>query len=279
MRYRQAFSQFATKALLPTLAISALTLSACSTTTSPQLRQSLDTTQQKLLAAPVSVLADACLLRLEVGTSHVLYEQSQAFANAVAMDVRQQLAARGISAKSQSVPFVCGSIPEKDVTRYDIKLTAEGERQELTTYPLKTANNKLDAATNSAYLSLLQSLPILKARDKDLPITLTLDAATQQRLQASLGSQYVFVVESTGGKKSFGRGMLEGVASTAVLMAAGANMYAVPQDGAKYSIYLIDLKANQLLWFKRGESVDPKVFKAPVDSYTTPKLLTPLYAD
>ncbi|MDO5768951.1 MAG: hypothetical protein Q4P13_05555 [Psychrobacter sp.] len=279
MRYFQGFSQLAARALLPTLAMGALTLSACTTTTSPQLRQNLDNTQQKLRAAPVSVIADACLLRLEVGTSHVLFEQSQAFANAVALDVRQQLAARGISAKSQNVPFICGSLPEKDVTRYDIKLTAEGERQQLTVYPLKSATNQLDATTNSAYLTLLQSLPTLKARDKDLPLTLTLDAVTQQHLQSHLGSQYVFVIESAGGKKSFGRGMLEGVASTAVLMAAGANMYAVPQDGARYSIYLIDLKANQLLWFKRNQSVDPTVFKAPVDSYTTPKLLTPLYTD
>lgn len=265
------------KVLLPALALTALT--ACSTT-SPQMRQNLDTTQQKLQAAPVSVLADACLIRLELGTSHVLFEQSEAFATAVATDVRQQLAKRGIASNAPSIPFVCGSVAQEGVTRYDIKMTAEGERQELTTYPLETASNQFDSATDEAYLSLLQTLATLKGSENKVPLAVPIDDALQQRLLGTINSQFVFVIESTGGKKSFGRGMLEGVASTAVLMAVGTNMYAVPQDGAQYAIYLVDLKSKQLLWFKHNQAVNPSVFKAPVaTTYTTPKLLNPLYAE
>lgn len=258
------------------------TLSACQTMT-PEMQQHHRHTQQKLAERPVALLADACLARVELGKDDILYQQSNAAAQAINQTLTSALHQQGVKISHSVAPFVCGFMPKEKTLKADIRMTEDAKDVPNTTYPLLSSNNvdkNTNSPTNKAYLTLLTHLDnnTLKSQARKIStgdkLALGLAANTRSQLIKALGSDKVFVSTVTGSKPSFTAAMTLGAITA---LASSGTYVSSLQKGQYYDVYLLDLQDDQVLWYGSG-TVPGQVFKSPYSTeYAIPKLLSPIY--
>jgi len=272
---------FMAKALTVSLAAATmLAISGCATTTSPESRLAYDQTQKSLANQPVTVLSDGCLIRVEMGKNDILYQQSDAASVAMMHTVKEALNEKGLTVTRTTAPFVCGTLTKEALTKMDIAATAGAKEQPNTAYPLLSADNSFDTATNQAYLTLFSTLNKAKRQEieaaKGASVELALDQTTLTAIQKMEGTDKVFVSMVTGSKPSFGYSMAVGV--TTAVATAGTG-FSAPQQGQFHHLYLLNLKTNKIEWGKTA-AFNGHVFKMPVNERFAYKgILAPLYAE
>lgn len=271
-RYKASFKSLTVTALAGALAL----LSACATTkVSPEARSYYSQTQQTLHGQSASIIGDGCILRGELGTSHILYEQSEIVIAGVTKALKDALTERNIQTDDTLLPFVCGAVTNDDLDGFDVKYTIDGEREKVSNYPLLSSSNQYDTQTNNALRTLLLQVKATKASE-DGAVNLNLDATTRAQLQSTLGIDKVFIVSVEAYQPSFGKNMALGMAT---LIATGGSSYLSAQLSTTYDVYLVDLASNKLLWKKPTAHLDRNIFKKPISSdyEKTQDLLVPLY--
>ena len=154
------------KYFLSCLTIS-LFLTGCATTKiSPEVRQKFNQTQAKIKTTPVATVVDSCLLRSELGTSHIAGQQSRQTAAKFTAELTTQLNEQGVQVTQQLTPFICGYMPLEQLKKYDFKANPDAKREEITKYPVLNSDSvKLSELQNTALLNLNQSLNALSVKN------------------------------------------------------------------------------------------------------------------
>ncbi len=253
----------------------AVALSACSTIT-PEQRQFYKQNEQKLQAQSTSIVANACVWKVELGKDPILFQQSEATAKHLTKTLRDTLASHNISVAKQVAPLVCGESSKKTLEKMRIRYTPKGEREAINSYPVLSSDNNNSKAVNLAFSNLFQSLINTKRSVKKMtaPVPLSLDDAQLKLLRQHLGTQRAVVLLVQASKPSFGAQMA--IAVPTALVSAGAYTTTLPR-GEYYSIYLVDLQNKRVEWIKPTEQFSGNVYKMPVKIAPVNNMLAPLY--
>ncbi|MCX2643791.1 hypothetical protein, partial [Klebsiella pneumoniae] len=91
----------------------------------------------------------------------------------------------------------------------------------------------------------------------------------------------MFVVNISGAQPSFGRKFSQATLSAGVSLAtmgAGAGLiyYSMPVEGQRYSLNLIDLSKNQIVWHQQNNFAG-KLYKVEKVDFVAPNFLDPLF--
>lgn len=234
-------------------------------------------------------MVDSCLLKSELGTSHIAGQQSRQTAAKFTTELVKQLSEQGVQVTTQVTPFICGYMPAEQVKKYDFKVNPDAKRQTISQYPiLNTDNSTLSPPQATALLNFNQSINALVvkntknlAQKKPLSTQLELSDTDQANLIDQLKTPYVFIVSTAGVDVSFGRSFVTGAVSLSLSMAtlgAGASVYPflMPAEGQTYSLNLVDLNNKQVLW-STGGLLNKKVFSEKKHSVEAPAILNPLF--
>ncbi len=260
---------------LPLALAAATVFSGCATTTSPEARLAYDKTQQNLKSQPVGIISDACVLRVEVGKDDIMYQHSDALSNTIASTLKSKLSNKGVNINNVSSPFVCGALTQKELAQMDIFLTEDSKEVLNTNYPVLSSSNDFDSITNQSYLNLysaLRNIKTTKDAKEGAYIDLGLDNNSLDVIRNKEKVSKVFVVIALANKQSMGLRLV--AASTSPLIGGIINR----APGEYYGISLVNLDTNQIEWTKSGK-IDNNVFKKPVTSVETKKMLDPLYPE
>lgn len=267
------------KPLALMLAIATIgSLSACSTTMSPETRTAYDQTQKMLQGQSVGIISDGCLVRVELGKDDILYQQSEIASTALAQNVKTRLTEKGVQVNNVLSPFVCGEIPKEKLTKLDILTTAHAKDTPNTAYPLLSSSNSYDATTNQALLQLFKAVDGSTQTAKNAKGThtpLSLDQASRNTIKQAVNTNKVFVAMASGSKPSFGASMTVGAVTA---LASGGTYVSSLQKGQFYSIYLVNLDSNQVEWYKSGRLPGQPFKSTAPQVYDEADLLVPLYA-
>ncbi len=248
--------QIKTNTLLITVV---LLLSGCATIKlSPQARSYYDQTQAEILKEGVAILADGCIIKSEIGTSHIIAQSSEDTGKLISSVISDQVKARGIKVTSAVTPFLCGVYKEEFVKGYTIAKVAEGDREEIKDYPLRSTGQAASSA-DSALLQLLALSALAKEtidKKEDTPVTpakIDLSEEQSELIAKAVNANYVWVVNATGSKVSFGRAF--GVALLTAALTGGITggsvvSTAIPENGVIYNVALIRLDKKEVLWKK-----------------------------
>lgn len=276
------------KTIVPIFA--SLVLGGCiSTQISPETRNQYNQTQTALKSAPVSVLINPCLVTNEVGRDLVLVEPSQLSSDKFVETFKQQLNQQGITISNSAVPFICGSMPEDQLKKYDFQTDSTSKRAQITSYPLlNQTNSTLTTEQQNAVLALnlftakysLVELSNLRNK-KAMTAMPELDQATSDILKNWSKSQYLFMVNIDGLDASMGSKFAMGALSAGVSLATlgvggGLVTTYLPQEGQHYTVRLFDLQKNQFIWSKSG-LLKGKVFSTKKHSLEANDILDPLF--
>ncbi|MFG0587206.1 hypothetical protein ACF8D3_04150 [Acinetobacter sp. YQ_14] len=279
------------KKLLISLTI-CLSVTGCATTKiSPEERSKLNQTQTQLRTDGVSIIADGCLIRSELGTSLIVGEQSRLTALKFSDLFANRLERHGIKVNQKLSPFVCGFMPEEELKKYDYQLNNQTKRAEINSFPLiNSERGDLSAQQQQALLHLNQSFKkqaeqaVQNAKNKQ-PISKALPISDEDVavIQALTQSRYIFMTSTTGTDASFGKKFTAGALSVGVTLAtmgAGAGFVTtyIPKEGQQYIIHLIDLEKKEILWSKGG-LLQGKPFSKSHHSVEVTKPLSPLFEE
>lgn len=250
------------KIVLPLIA--SLVFTGCATTKiSPEARQQLNKTQAAIQAKPVSILVNSCLLTNELGKDLVLNEPSKLTAEKFIQAFTQQLNQHNVTVSASAVPFICGTIPEEQLKKYEFQADTKSKRTLINTYPLLNQNNiNMTDEQRAAVLVLNQyiakfdavQLKMVQKQKTTLDIP-QLDDRTINTLKNWSKSNYIFVVSVDGLNASLGSKFAFGALSVGVILAtmgAGAGIVTayMPREGQQYSVRLLDLDKQAFEWNK-----------------------------
>lgn len=264
------------KICIPCLVGGTLFFTGCATTSmqvSPEVLQQREILKTELKTKSVALLSDSCLLRSELGTSHVAAQQSRQTAEKLSAEVKDQFNQYGVDVIVNAHPFLCGYMPEQQLKKYDIKYDVDGKRQEIK-YPVlndsELANNQQQ---NLAILHLYQAVNLQNAQQlenarypkKAKPIgELNLTDDEQNTLKTFAQSPYLVLVSSAGVDVSFGKNFLITGLSAGIAVAtlgAGSPMavFYMPAEGQTYTLNIVDLDKKKIVhgW---SEHLPNKVF-------------------
>jgi hypothetical protein len=254
------------------LLLIAVLLSACAGQVNPQARSFYDNISQK--KEPVSLLLDSCILRNEVGTSHVKVFSSKDVSDKIASVVSDFFTKQGVSIQSVKKPLVCGGYGQDLLKSYSIKMTDDSDREPMA-YPIIIEKQNTPEAI-SAYMkiyTLMTASSESKSTDKDFleaGSKIDLSDADAQTLKLALLTDKVWVITASGSQVSFARAFGTGLATAAVSvatfgLASGVYSYTMPQKAISFQVALVDLSKKEVLWKKNVfEQRDP----AKIDAYT-----------
>ena len=252
----------------------------------PETRSALDHQQNELRQAPVAILTDSCLSRAELGTSHIIGQESAQLALGFNEALTQQLKDVSVSTTVQSAPFICGFMPKKQIIGYDIRLHPKDKRQEINQFPVLNPleSNTPNPSQQDALLRLYEKLnktAVSSNQNAFQPAKLDLSTEDLNILKTFTQADKIFVMNISGAQPSFGRkfsqATLSAGASLATMgMGAGLVYYSMPVEGQRYSLNLIDLTKNQLVWHQQNNFAG-KLYKVEQVAFVAPNLLDPLF--
>jgi len=238
--------------LIPILA----TLAGCAAaprTTPTEALLERDATAAALVASGVGIVADGCLMSAGATGSIAYREPSQAYARAAAETLSGYLGKHGIATRGLAVPLLCGGLGTTDSSLQVAR--DEGGRDHSLSTPV-ALDERLGGKPGlaAAYSELLRRVSPVPASDPlglktDLALELPVEAA--RRLREDLGSPYVFVAATRGSQIGGGRKVVAALTSgllTAVLSGGTMVGVGIPQTATAYSLALVDLERQRLLW-------------------------------
>lgn len=263
------------------LALAALTMAGCATMkVSPETRAYYKQTQNKLALKPVGVISTACISRINLGKDHVLFMQSEGVGKAIAQTLNAELSDKKLTVSKVYTPFVCGQFTNADLSDSKIKFTKKAKAEDIKVTPIPTTGNQFSSTANTAFYSLFQSLREVEAFNKNTsaPVAINLSATASKTLQNTLQTDRVFVAVVNSSKPSFASQMTIGV--TTAVVSGGRYTATLQGGGSGFTIYLVDLKSNQVIWNKRRVLVSNKLFRLPpTEQLNIPAILSPFYEE
>lgn len=276
------------KILFPLVA--SFVFTGCATTKiSTETRNQLNQTQTALKAEPVAILVNSCLLTNEVGKDLILNQPSQLTSEKFIQIFSQQLNQNGVQIGEIASPFICGSMPEEQLKKYDFLANKDSKRTEIMTYPLLNAHHSnMNADQQKAVLAFNQFIAksneviLTNARNKKVTLALPiLEAETVNTLKDWSKSNYIFVVSIDGLKASTGSKLAMGVLSVGVTLATmgvgtGLVTTYMPQQGQFYSVSVFDLTKQEFVWNKHS-MLKGNIFSTKNHSTEADAILDPLF--
>lgn len=242
------------KLSLPCLAIvSTLFFSGCATQSiSHEKLNQYKTIQQQLKTNSAAIIADGCLFRRELGTSHVVGFASRNIANTLDTQLRQALKNNDVAVTASVQPFVCGFLPSEQLSKYDIKQEYKGKREPIPTHGLVNAESQVSGIQSTAIKHLYQSFNHLQTQNrkdfKNQTNILDFSAQDQETLKTFAQSNYLFIISAVGTDVSFGRSFTTGAVSLGIsAVTLGAGTFLIPQESQNYTVSLIDLNTKEIL--------------------------------
>ena len=264
------------KKIIAPLTISLLFTGCATTKVSPDLRNKLNQTQAEIKAAPISILVNPCLLTNELGRDLVLKEQSQLTAEKFIQTFKQQLNEQGVQVNEATAPFICGSMSEEQLKKFDMKTDQDAKRSAITTFPILNSNSSgMTSEQQNAVLALnqyiLKSNEVELANARNKKVTLPkpeLNQTTVTTLKDWSKSNYIFIASLDGLDASIGSKFAMGTLSLGVTLAtmgAGAGLVTayMPKEGQFYTVSLFDLDKQQSVWAKHA-NLNGKIYSIKV---------------
>ncbi|WP_425916200.1 hypothetical protein [Acinetobacter sp. TSRC1-2] len=276
------------KIILPLIA--SLVFTGCATTKiSPEARQQLNKTQAAIQAKPVAILVNSCLLNNELGKDLVLNEPSKLTAEKFIQAFTQQLNQHNVTVSASAVPFICGTMPEEQLKKYEFQADTKSKRALINTYPLLNQNNiNMTDEQRAAVLVLNQYIAKFDAvqlkmvqKQKTILDIPQLDDRTINTLKNWSKSNYIFVVSLDGLDASLGSKFTFGALSVGVTLAtmgAGAGIVTayMPREGQQYSVRLLDLDKQAFEWNKY-DLLKGKIYSIKNHTVQADTILNPLF--
>ena len=219
---------------------------------------------QRLQAQPVAALVDACVVRDEVGRDYMLRDATQIAGSNTLLRLQTQAEANGITIADSLWPFECGALSPELGRDLEVAQTMGGPDlgQRL---PL-ARDRALSADAARAANRLLQALSEGGVVDADAPRLLSLSPTEVALLREQVQADYLLVAASYGidvsGAKSFGTGLLTGLASA--LITGGAYIATTAGvDTIVQTVAVVDLAKGMVAWkpkmrSSRGDPADPQ---------------------
>lgn len=276
------------KIIIP-LIISLLFTGCATTKVSPDLRNKLNQTQADIKTTPISILVNPCLLTNELGRDLVLKEQSQLTAEKFIQTFKQQLNEQGVQVNEATAPFICGSMSEEQLKKFDIKADQNAKRSAITTFPiLNSKSSSMTSEQQNAVLALnqyiLKSNEVELANARNKKVTLPkpeLSQTTVTSLKDWSKSNYIFITSLDGLDASMGSKFAMGTLSLGVTLAtmgAGAGFVTayMPKEGQFYTVSLFDLDKQQFVWTKHA-NLNGKIYSIKNHSLEAKNILDPLF--
>ncbi|WP_427832958.1 lipoprotein [Acinetobacter radioresistens] len=265
----------------------AVVLTGCNTMAiKPETRSALDRQQNELRQSSVAILTDSCLSRAELGTSHIIGQESAQLALGFNEALAQQLKEVSVNTTVKSAPFICGFMPKKQIIGYDIRLHPKDKRQEINQFPVLNALNHTtpNLSQQDTLLRLFEKLnktTVSPNQNTFQSVNLDLSAEDLSTLKTFTQANKMFVVNISGAQPSFGRKFSQATLSAGVSLAtmgAGAGLiyYSMPVEGQRYALNLIDLSKNQIVWHQQNNFAG-KLYKVEQVDFVAPNFLDPLF--
>lgn len=276
------------KMVLPLIA--SLAFTGCATTKiSPEARQQLNKTQSTIQVKPVAILVNSCLLTNELGKDLVLNEPSKLTGEKFIQTFTQQLNQHNVTVSASAVPFICGTMPEEQLKKYEFQVDTKSKRALINTYPLLNQNNiNMTDEQRAAVLVLNQyiaksdavQLEMVRKQKTNLDIP-QLDDITINILKDWSKSNYIFIVSLDGLDASVGSKFAFGALSVGVTLAtmgAGAGIVTayMPREGQQYSVRLLDLDKQAFEWNKY-DLLKGKIYSIKNHTVQADDILNPLF--
>lgn len=186
-------------------------------------------------------------------------------------------------------PFICGTMPEEQLKKYDFLADRNTKRVAISSYPLLNQNNvDMSADQREAVLTFNQFIAksdevnLANARNKkvtlDKPV---LTPATVNTLKDWSKSNYIFIASLDGLHASTGSKFAMGALSVGVTLAtmgAGAGIVTtyMPKEGQYYSVRLFDLDKQEVVWNKHA-MLKGNIFSAKNHTVQVDAILNPLF--
>lgn len=276
------------KIVLPLIA--SLAFTGCATTKiSPEARQQLNKTQSAIQVKPVAILVNSCLLTNELGKDLVLNEPSKLTGEKFIQTFTQQLNQHNVTVSASAVPFICGTMPEEQLKKYEFQVDTKSKRALINTYPLLNQNNiNMTDEQRAAVLVLNQYIAkfdavqqeMVRKQKTNLDIPL-LDDVTINILKDWSKSNYIFIVSLDGLDASVGSKFAFGALSVGVTLAtmgvgAGIVTAYMPREGQQYSVRLLDLDKQSFEWNKY-DLLKGKIYSIKNHTVQADAILNPLF--
>lgn len=260
----------------------------CATTQplSSEQMQKLNQLRTELQTKPVSLVVNPCLIRNELGKDQLMNEPAQLTSERFIETFTQQLMQYNVKVQHTAVPFICGSMPADQLTKYDFK-DANGKRLPISHSPLLNPhNNILTDEQKTAVLALNQFIAkseaytIARAQKPNPKLAAPqLDETSIRTLKDWANSDYLFLASLDGLEASMGSKFAYGAFSltvSAATMGAGAVVTYIPKEGQHYTVHLIDLNQSQSTW-KNSNVLKGKIFDTDHHSLIAKDIFKPLF--
>lgn len=209
-----------------------------------------------LRSKSIALVADACVIRDEIGDDYILHKATRELSRALKTAAEQELRQHGFTITASVAPFLCGA-PLGDQKTFAIAET-KGDDERQTKVPLPNEPSlKGRPELAAAYERLLAAVAAAPGTDYDAPKepakpVIEIQPADAALLRESLGTSLVWVAGARGGQvsfaKSFGTGML--TAAPGILLGAPVVSYWVLVDGVAYESAVVDLDRPAVQWKK-----------------------------
>lgn len=269
--------------------ITCLAFTGCATTKiSEESRQKLNQTQAAIQVKPVAIFVNSCLLTNELGKDLVLNEPTKLTSEKFIQTFTQQLNQHNVTVSASATPFICGSMPEEQLKKYEFQAERNSKRAPITTYPLLNKNNNMSDDERAAALTLTQfitktdAVNLANLQNKNSQVDMPqLDEKTVKTLREWANSNYIFWVTLDGMNASLGNKFAMGTLSLGVTLAtmgAGAGIVTayMPKEGQHYSVRLLDLDKQSFEWHK-ADLLKGRIYSTNNHTLQADQILNPLF--
>lgn len=269
--------------------IASLTFTGCATIKiSPETRQKLNQTQTAIQTKPVAILANSCLLTNELGKDLVLNEPTKLTSEKFIQTFTQQLNQHNVNVSTTATPFICGLMPEAQLSKYEFQVDSNSKRAAISTYPILNKNSNMSDEQRAAALALTQfiaktnAVNLAKIQSKNANLNMPqLDETTVKILKEWANSNYIFLVSLDGLNATLGNKFAMGALSfgvTLATMGAGAGIVTayMPKEGQQYSVRLFDLDKQSFEWTK-ADLLKGRIYSTNNHTLQADQILNPLF--
>ncbi|MFW2047104.1 hypothetical protein [Acinetobacter variabilis] len=268
------------------LILTTLSLSLVGCASTPKAPQSdyFSQVQKEFRTTPVALTTDACLLRKEVGNSHILLEPSNRTAAAISQELIQQLNRNEVKVTQNLQQLHCGFFEKKVIQTYKKRQNLDAKPEDLAVYPVLAANQPKLTDEQGYSLQLLHQKTFkvgvgrYNFSNNYQPVDIEITERQLAELKPLLGTSKVLVLQVLGQQPSVGNriGNIAGsLALAAVTMGAVTTGDPIPQEGQYYLLSYVDLDKKQVLWSKQ-QKFDGKLYQNGAVSLQVPYMLKPL---
>ncbi|MCL6245867.1 MULTISPECIES: hypothetical protein [Acinetobacter] len=269
--------------------IASLAFTGCATTKiSEESRQKLNQTQAAIQVKPVAIFVNSCLLTNELGKDLVLIEPTKLTSEKFIQTFTQQLNQHNVTVSTSATPFICGSMPEEQLKKYEFQVDSNSKRAPISTYPLLNQNSNMTDDQRAAAFALTQfiaktdAVNLSNVRNRNAKLDMPqLDETTVKTLKEWANSNYIFLVSLDGLNASVGSKFAMGALSVGVTLAtmgAGAGIVTayMPKEGQQYSVRLLDLDKQTFEWHK-ADLLKGRIYSTNNHNLQADQILNPLF--